>query len=235
METPESSIQGSEVMILEELVGTLVSLGSLLITQVPNISRENLLRYHWLIFEGCPEDDELQQGLIHREYETDEQADLPYYEELNVSVSTNGENLSNRRVCESLRRSFQVNFVSLLAVVLLGLVTIALVYVDLNTTNSCIAWRHYNHSVPSTTKVLQIIGTSLTALPLYLWFPVSAAMLWSFKELRKNYMSCFFASCFTATVTMVYRAVLFDQYSTTTFKYRYDNYSVEIIQPPGGG
>ena len=82
METPESSIQGSEVMILEELVGTLVSLGSLLITQVPNISRENLLRYHWLIFEGCPEDDELQQGLIHREYETDEQADLPYYEEL---------------------------------------------------------------------------------------------------------------------------------------------------------
>ena len=143
----------------------------------------------------------------------------PYSEEIDVSVST--EVRSNRSVCESLGRSFQLNFVLLLAVVLLGLVTIVLVYVDLNTTNSCIEWKHYNHSTPSTIKMLQIIGTSLSALPLYLWIPVSAAMLWGLKDFKDNHLSCLFVSCFTAALTMVYRAVLFDQYSVTTnYKYR---------------
>ena len=210
-------------MILEELVGALASLfGSLLITHAPNISRENLRRYYWPIFEQCPEDKEQEQGLIHCEYEPDESVDLPYYEEVNTSVRTNAEFRTSRSVCESLRRSFQVNFVLLLAVVLLGLMTIALVYVDLNTTNSCIEWRHYNYSVPSTVNVLQIIGTTITAVPLYLWFPISAAMLWGFKEFKENYLSCLFASCFTAALTMVYRVVWFDQYSMiTNYKYRY--------------
>ena len=205
-------------MILEELVGVLFSLGTL-ITQTPPISRESLRRYSWLIFEQQTEDEEQAQGIVHREYEPDRSDDLPYYEEINVSVST--ESRSSRSVCASLRRSFQVNFVFLLAVVLLGLVTIVLVYVDLNTTNSCIEWRHHNNSTPSTMKVLQIIGTSLSALPLYLWFPAYAVMLWGVKEFKENHLSCLFVSCFTATLTMVYRAALYDQYSViSNYKYR---------------
>ncbi len=213
------SAHQSEGMILEEFVGALVSLGSLLITQAPNISRENLRRFYWPIFEQCPEEEEQEQDLIHREYEPDEPAETPYYEVVNTSVRTNTECRTSRNVCESLRRSFLVNCLLLLAVVLLGLITITLVYVDLNTTNSCIEWRHSNHSIPSTVKVLQIMGTSLTAIPLYLWFPVSATMLWGFKEFKENYLSCLLASCFTATITMVYRAVLFDEYSVMA-KYR---------------
>jgi hypothetical protein len=208
-------------MILEELIGALVSLGSLLFTPAPQISRRNMRRYYWPIFEQSNQEEENEPGLIHREYEPEQPAQLPYYEELNVSAVMNTEFRTSRSVGESLRRSFQVNFLLLLAVVLLGVITITLVYVDLNTTNSCIKWRYYNHRIPSTVKVLQIIGTSLTALPLYLWFPVSAVMLWGFKEFKNNYLSCLFASCFTATITMVYRAVLFDQYSVTTnYKYR---------------
>ena len=210
-------------MILEELVGVLVSLSTLLITQTPQLSRENLRRYYWVIFEQHTEDEEQEQGLVHREYEPNRTDDSPYYEEIDVSVSTEGR--SSRSVCESLRRSFQVNFVLLLAVVLLGLVTVVLVYVDLNTTNSCIEWKHYNHSTPSTIRVLQIIGTSLSALPLYLWFPACAAMLWGLKEFKEHHLSCLFTSCFTVTLTIVYRAVLFDQYSVTSnYKYRYESF-----------
>ena len=208
-------------MILEELVGVLVSLGTLLITQTPQLSRESLRRYYWLMFDQCTEDEEQEQGLVHREYEPDKPDDVPYYEEINVSVST--ESQSSRSICESLRRSFQVNFVLLLAVFLLGLVIIVLVYVDLNTTNSCIEWKHYNHSTPSIIKVSQIIGTSLAAIPPFIWFPVSAAMLWGLKKFKHNHLSCVFVSCFTATLTIVYRAVLFDQYSVTSnSKYRYE-------------
>ena len=207
-------------MILEELVGVIASLVTLLITETPPIYRESLRRYYGLIFDQRNEDEEQEQGLVHREYEPDRPDDVPYYEEINVSVSTKGR--SDRSVCESLRRSFQVNFVLLVAVVLLGLVTIVLVYFDLNTTNSCIEWKHYNRTTPSTVKVLQIIGTSLAAIPLFLWIPVSAAMLWGLKALKDNYLSCLFVSCFTAALAMVYRAVFYDQYSVTSnYKYMY--------------
>ena len=195
-------------MILEELVGVLVSLGTLLFTQAPQISRENLRRHDWLTFEQSSEDEGEEGGLVHREYEPDKADDVPYYEELNVSVSTHtGESRSGRSFCESLRRSVQVNLVLLLAVISLGLMTIVLVYVDLNTTHSCMEWRHYNDSVPSRIKVLRIIGTSLTAVPLYLWIPVTAVMLWGLKEFKENHLSCLFVSCSIAVLIMVYRIV----------------------------
>ena len=209
-------------MILEELVGVLFSLSTLLFTQVPQISRENLRRY-WLISEQRPEGEEQDEGLVHREYEPERPDDSPYYEELNVSVSTGtAEGRTGRSVRESLRRSFQVNLLLLLAVISLGLMTIILVYVDLNTTNSCIEWRHSNRSIPSTIKVLQMIGTSIAALPIYLWISVTAAMLWGLKEFKENHLPCLLISCCSATLTMVYRAVVFDQYSVpSNYKYRY--------------
>ena len=203
-------------MILQELVGVLVSLGTLLFTQAPQISRENLRRHDWLTFEQSSEDEGQEGGLVHREYEPDKADDVPYYEELNVSVSTHtGESRSGRSFCESLRRSFQVNLILLLAVISLGLMTIVLVYVDLNTTNACITWRNYNHSVPSTVKVLEIIGSSFTALPVFLWIPVTAVMLWGLKEFKKNHLSCLLFSCFMAVLIIVYRIVLFDQLSVS--------------------
>ena len=202
-------------MILEELIGALVSLGSLLVTQVPPISRESLGRYYWLLFEESPDNEELHQELIHREYKPNDKEELPYYEELGASVLTSTENNTNRGICESLRRSFQVNFVLLLSVVLLGLITVTLVFVDLNTTNSCIEWRHRNQTLSQTRKVLQILGTTISAIPLYLWFPASVAMLWGLEEFRKNYRSCLLTSCFATCMAMVYRAVLFQKYITT--------------------
>ena len=202
-------------MILEELIGALVSLSSLLVTQVPPISRESLGRYYWLLVDESPDDEELHPELIHREYKPDDKEELPYYEELNTSVLASTENNTNRSICESLRRSFKVNFVLLLSVVLLGLITVTLVFVDLNTTNSCIEWRHRNHTVSQKRKVLEILGRSFGAISLYLWFPGSVAMLWGWEEFKKNHRSCLLTSCFATCITIVYRAVLLQKYSTT--------------------
>ena len=201
-------------MILEEIIGTLASLGSTLITQVPPISRENPQ-------SNMINDYELHQNVIHREYElAEEPTDLPYYEDISdvAAVLSSTQCQASRTFCESLRRSFQVNFGFLVAVVLLGLVVIALVYVDLNTSNSCIEWRHYNHSIPYGRRVLQIIGKILSYIPIYNWFSVSAAMLWGFKAFKEKYLSCLFLSCFTMSIGMVYRAVIFDRYVALIFR-----------------
>ena len=205
----------SVVMILEELVGALVSLASPLILPAPRLSRQCREIYDWLIFEDSRGDEEGFEGLIHREYEEEEIQEIPYYETIDIPVLNTGTR-ARPSICESFRRSVHVNIGLLLAVVLLGLVTIGLVYLDLNTTNSCIEWRHFNHSTPSSVKVLRIIGTSITAVPLFVWFPITAAMLWGLKEFRKNYLSCLCVAVVTTTMAMVYRAVLFDQYTTVT-------------------
>ncbi|XP_028394882.1 uncharacterized protein LOC114519026 [Dendronephthya gigantea] len=110
-------------MILEELVGAVVSLGSLLISQPPQISRENKPTYSCL--KQCSEDDEDYEGtVLHREYAPEEPQSPASYND----PDTTAEYRTRRSVGESLRRTIQVNLSLLPAIVLLGVVTIALVY-----------------------------------------------------------------------------------------------------------
>ena len=210
----------SVVMILEELVGSLVSLGSSLIAQTPPLSRQCRQRYDWLIFEDSREDEESYEDLIHREYEEEETQEVPYYETIDIPVQNTGTR-ARPSICESFRRSVHVNIGLLLAVVLLGLITIGLVYLDLNTASSCIEWRHFNHSTPASVKMQHTIGDCIAMVPIFLWFPVIAAMLWGLKEFKRvqNYLSCLYVTFLIMAVSMVYRAILSDRYFTS-IKYR---------------
>ena len=73
-------------MILEELIGGVVTLLSSLVIHVPPVTHENLRRDQTLIFEENPEEDEANHhDLIHREYEQVQFTELPYYED-DISV-----------------------------------------------------------------------------------------------------------------------------------------------------
>ena len=76
-----------------------------------------------------------------------------------------------------------------MAVFILGLLTIAVVLVDLKTTNACVEWvLHKNFTIPRNVAILQIVGDCATFLPLFAGFPVCVVMLWGFKEFRENYL-----------------------------------------------
>jgi hypothetical protein len=68
-------------MFLEEVFGSCAALFSSLIIQTPPISRENLQREYTLISVPNPEQDEVYDGLIHREYEQEAPTEVPYYED----------------------------------------------------------------------------------------------------------------------------------------------------------
>jgi hypothetical protein len=158
-------------MILEELFGSFVSLSSSLLTQVPPISRERLQMGFTFIYEAYAEQDEVRNDLIHREYDEEPAVELPYYEE-DISVLVQDHTKSRRTFCQSFLRSFQANLGLVITVVfILGLLTTGIVYVDLNTTNACIAWMYNNFSVPSNVRILRMAGMSVTLLPLFSWFP----------------------------------------------------------------
>ena len=200
-------------MILEELFGSFVSLFSSSIIQTPTISRENLQRECTLIFDENP--DEVYDGLIHREY--DEQVtptELPYYEDdVSVLVQTNDQ--PGRKFFESFRRSCKANIgLIIVAVFILGLLTIGVVLVYLKTTDACKEWATYKN-LPNMV-VLQIVAYCVGLLPLFSWFPVCIAMLLGFKEFQKNYLlRLFVLQLIMGTISCLYSIYIADKFTGT--------------------
>jgi hypothetical protein len=203
-------------MILEELVGSFVSLVSSLIIQTPPISRENLQKDYAILHEENLEQSEAFDELIHREYEQDEPTGLPNDEE-NISILLHVDQQPRRSFYESFLRSCKANIGLITAVVfILGFLIVGAGFVDLSTTNACIEWMHNNLKVPSRVQVLQMVGMSVSVFPVMSWFPVCIAMLWGFKEFKKHYLwfLCVILLV-TGSITCVYKIVMFDKLAMT--------------------
>ena len=197
-------------MILEELVGSFLTLLSSVITHAPPISREQ--RQLRLIFEETEEQDEVHDNLIHQEYEQETQQHLPYYED-DISASVQTDIVQpGRNFAQSVIRSIKANTGFIAAVVfILSLFTIISVYVDLNTTDACAQWKHHNHSIPRKVEILRTVGSSIRLVPIFTWFPGCVAMLWGFKEFKKNYLSRLLAcQLVIGSLTCVYNVIVYD-------------------------
>ena len=194
-------------MILEEIVGSFVSLLSTLFVQTPPpISREIHQREYTLIYDVNPEQEEVPNDLIHRQYKVEAPDELPYYDS-GTMASTH--TVVGHDFCESLGRSWKANVGFFIAVVfILSSIIVGLVFLDFNTSNVCVEWTQ-NSGVPQRVQTLKIIGKSVRLVPLFSWFPVCIAMLWGYKELRKNYLACLFVSSFVpGAVTCAYRIIM---------------------------
>ena len=203
-------------MILEELIGSLVALVSSLLAQAPSLSRENLQSEYRLISTPNSEQEEVSNGLIHSEYEQKVPTELPYYED-GTFVQMQAEETEN--FCQSFVLSFKAN-VGLITVVvfILAVLTVGLVFVDLNTNDVCKEWMHRNLNVSSHVKTVRKVGMSVKLLSLFSWFPVSIAMLWGFKEFKRNYVACLFLCGFVpASITCAYRIIMFHKFTNLTY------------------
>ena len=205
-------------MILEELLGGILSLLFNLAVRTPPISRENLQGLNYsLIFDENPERDEANGSLIHHEYEEAQVTELPYYEE-NISVwGQDDVEIVGRNFYVSFRRSCKANFgIMMAAIFVLGFLIVGFVFLNLNTYSACIEWIQNNLKVPRQVQVLQMVGMCICLIAVMTWFPASIAMLWGFKDFKKNYLYCLCAICFlTTTVIYVYKIVMFDKIKLT--------------------
>ena len=211
--SPTNSI--TRIMFLEELFGSCVALFSSLIIQTPPISRGNLQRECTLISVPNSEQDEVYDGLIHREYEQEAPTEVPYYED-GMFVLMQAD--TRRNFSESFIRSLKTNVGLIISVVfILGSLTVGVVYVDL-ACEPCLEWRDKNVSVPARVKTLRIVGMSVKLLPLFSWFPACIVMLWGFKEFKKDYLACLFFSAFVpGSITCVYRIIMFDKFTDVAY------------------
>ena len=203
-------------MILEELIGSWVSLASSFLGQTPPMSRKNLQREYTLISVPNSEQEEVSNGLIHSEYEQNVPTELPYYDD-GTFVQTQAD--KTRNFCKSLIRSIKTNLGLITAVVfILAALTVGLVFVDLNTNDVCKVWITENLNVPSHVKTVWKVGMSLKLLPLFSWFPVSIAMLWGFKEFKRDYVVCLFLCAFVpGSITCAYRNIMIHKFTNLAY------------------
>ena len=203
-------------MILEEIIGSWVALVSSLFAQAPPISRENLQREYTLLSVANLEQQETINGLIHCEYEEEVRTDLPYYEDGTI-IQIQAD--STQSFCVSLIRSCKTNIGLISAVVfILAALTVGLVFVDLNANDVCIQGIDKNLKVSSHAKTVWKVGISVRLLPLFSWFPVSIAMLWGFKEFKRNYfVRLFFCAFVPGFITCTYRFIMFDKFNSLVY------------------
>ena len=201
-------------MILEELVGSFLSVCSSVIAQTPPISREQ--RQFRLIFDETDED-EVHDGLIHREYEQRTQSEY-YVDDISASVQTDGVQ-PTRHFFQSFLQSLKANVGLIAAVVfILSLLTVFTVYVDLNTRDACVEWENHNHSIPTKVKNLRVIGWPIKLIPLFTWFPACIAMLWGFKEFKKNYLPCLLVcQLVIGSIDCFYGVIMSDELTTVNY------------------
>ena len=200
-------------MILEELVGSFVSLFSSLIVQTPAISRENL-QTECGILENY-EHDEIYDGLIHREFDVQRTSEESTYNEAeDISQLVQVHEQPRRNFCESFIRSFKANIGLITVVVfILALLTIACALVSLTTTDYCIEWiLHKNLTLPKNVGVVEIVTVIVILFPFFSWFPVCVALSFGFKEFRKNYLlGLFVLQLVVGSVSTVYDVYFSDQ------------------------
>ena len=110
-----------------------------------------------------------------------------------------------------------------MAVIPLELFAIGLVYFKLNTGDLCFEWKHHNNSISSFVRRWQLIGEDIDAIFLNLWFPMTLALLFGWKEFKSNYISTLWVGFVVGAVIVIYKTFLdvFNVFGTEMYKMYY--------------
>ena len=95
-------------------------------------------------------------------------------------------------------------------------------YVDLNTANLCVDWQHHNNTVPLSVMRIRVIGESVEVLIINLAFPLTAVILFGWKDFKLRFLPVLYITFIFAEATVIYKLLLlaFGIFDTHTY-YRY--------------
>ena len=176
-------------MILPELVGAIASFASVLISQPPQISRQDPQRESGSTPVENHEHEAKWKDVIHREYERGNESKLQDTNSINsvYYVSIGNESCIKPSFRQSLHKSLRSNIGIMLAVIPLGLSAISYAYFELKTSCLCFGLVYHNNSIPFSVTRWQLIGEDISSIPFFIWFPVNGIQV----ELPFNFDHCF--------------------------------------------
>ncbi|XP_046857634.1 uncharacterized protein LOC124451044 [Xenia sp. Carnegie-2017] len=202
--------------MLEEIIGFSLSIFSLFVTETPRVSlsaqheQEDAStdgNIHFRLMEN-----DSRSRFINKEYD---QSDLNDESEIFMAdgnqLETYCNNMQNsRNFKSSLWKSLSTSINLTFATILPTLFALTLVYIDTNTTYSCLAWRNYkNKTLPLSVKRVHVFGDCVESFVLYLWFPLSMMMLFGWKEFKEKFTSALYVCVIFGEMVVIYHLISF--------------------------
>ena len=181
--------------MLEEVIALLLSLFSLVSNETPRVSfretnhtqEKNLNDDRWL-----PYINEEYNNVDTREELTSVSLLLPN-EDLYIGYNRifGGSSAERKSVWKSLRKAIWASISMAFSLFPPTAFAIIFLYVDLNTTDLCIEWQHHNNTAPLSVMRIRVIGESLEAVIIYLWFPLTVVIVFGWKVFKRGLLTFF--------------------------------------------
>ena len=133
-----------------------------------------------------------------------------------------GSSTERKSVLKSFRKAIWASISMAFSLFLPTAFTIMFLYVDLNTTDLCIEWQHRCDTVPLSVMRIRVIGRSLETVIFYLWFPLTAVIVFGWKVFKLRFINVLYIAFIFAEASVIYYLFLlaFDVFNTHTY-YRY--------------
>ena len=194
--------------MLEEILALLLSLFSLVSNETPRVS--------------------LRETNHTQEESTDDDRWLPYINEEYKNVDTreeltsvslllanddlhpgyNGSSSERKSLWMSLRKAIWTSISMAFSLFPPTAFVIIFLYADLNTTDLCIEWQHRNNTVPLSVMRIRVIGKSVEAVIINLWFPLSTVILFGWKVFKLRFINVFYIAFIFGEATVIYNLFL---------------------------
>lgn len=196
--------------MIEEILGLFLSVISLFTSDSPQLSQANNEVERDSTLEESEENGPMWRDKIHREYKRERQFAshlTDYYTSPNY-VSIGSESQITHSLWQSIWRSLQANITIIVAVFPIGLIGIAVLYLDLNSTDLCLQWKHKYNSVPLAAIRWNLIGLNVLTTLVNLWFPITLVMLFGWAEFRSNHILTLYVGYAIAATVVIYLTFL---------------------------
>ena len=198
--------------MLEEILALLLSLFSLVSNETPRVSFRETSHTH----EESLNDDKWLP-YINEEYnnvDTSEELTsvslLVTNEDLHAGYNrmSGGSSSERKSILKSFRKAIWTSISMAFSLFLPTAFVIIFLYVDLNTTDLCIEWQHHNNTVPLSVMRIRVIGRSVEAVIINLWFPLSTVILFGWKVFKLRFINVFYIAFIFGEATVIYNLFL---------------------------
>ena len=193
--------------MLEEVIGVFLSLFSLFLNETPRVAFQEDIQ------ETC--DAEVENQTVREDHDKW----LPYINKEYESHEELGSVPSARSQCSLLHgqrnylmsvwKSFWISLSITFSIFPPTALIILFVYLDLNTNDLCVEWEFHNHSLPINQKRIRVIGHSIEAIIINLWFPLTAVVLFGWKEFKQLFLSTFYIGFIFGEATVIFCMIFF--------------------------
>ena len=212
--------------MLEEILALLLSLFSLVSNETPRVS----LRETSHTQEGSLNDDKWLPYINEEYKKVDMSEELTFVtlllpnEDLYTGYNriSGGSSSERKSLWMSFRKAIWTSISMAFSLFLPTAFTIMFLYADLNTNDLCFEWQHHNNTVPSSVIRMRVIGRSVEVLIINLWFPLTAVILFGWKDFKLRFLPVLYIAFIFAEATVIYYLFLlaFGVFDTHTY-YRY--------------